>query len=487
MKSANQYISRLVLTFLSITLISFPQVSGQKVTVRIQFNNPPSASTTVKPAVLKYNKDFAYSLALDDGRDDSYTLAYRLLNGGKSEVDKNQYTGLFYTNGCGKRIAFTAGNSWYTINPNGTDLHIATNSYLNYQQAIELYQAGWEIYNHSYTHQGNNPGIDFNWELQQNHQAFKRNTGIDFRFCVPPTGDTLYIGPAFSLGYQACFTSSYGYNGSGSGVSLTQPVGSRPVYWRDRINSDEDNLESLRQNFDSWAATTLNGNQKWWNEFTHRVLYEKLNGSLEFLTFKGYLEYLESRYGANGSDNGLFASSAEVFDYLIVRDRAQINVKITGTIMEITLDYSGVPKNLRYYDLTLILGTINSISSVSILEGGTVSYAGKGNYTLMNIDLPDSFFTGIEDSPELTGDNKIKIFPNPTSGQFRLHWEEPAGISDLQLLSPDGRIIRMSHAVSPVGDIIFDLGNTEYPSGVYYVRLLGKDNRAYVSRLLLVK
>jgi hypothetical protein len=155
--------------------------------------------------------------------------------------------------------------------------------------------------------------------------------------------------------------------------------------------------------------------------------------------------------------------------------------------MEITLDYSNVPRNLRYLDVTLILGTINSINNVSILERGTVSYAGKGTYTMVNIDLPDSLFSGIDDSPLITGENKVKIYPNPSSGQVRIEFKDPSGIRDLQLFGMDGRFISVPFKVSPFGDITFDLGNTAYPSGVYYVRLLGQDNRAYVSRLLLVK
>jgi hypothetical protein len=488
MTSTIQSICRLVLSILLMTYLSLLDLSGQKVTVKIQFNNPPSTSTTVKPAVLKYNKDFAYSFALDDGRDDAYTLAFRLLNGGRSEVDNKVYPGLYYTNGCGKRIPFTAGNSWFTLNLIGSDLHFGTSSYLTYAQAIEMYQAGWEFYNHSYNHEANSPNIDYSWQLQQNHASFKANTGIDFRFCVPPSGDTLYISPAFSLGYQACVTSNYSYPGVGPGTILTQPIPtSKPVFWRNLVNSDDEDLAALKSRFDTWAASTINGNQKWMNDFTHRVLYERKNASLEFDAFKGYMEYLESRYGAGGTDNGLFASTAEVFDYLTVRDRVRISTKITGTQMEITLDYSNVPRNLRYQDVTLILGTINSINNVSILERGTVSYAGKGTYTMVNIDLPDSLFSGIDDSPLITGENKVKIYPNPSSGQVRIEFKDPSGIRDLQLFGMDGRFISVPFKVSPFGDITFDLGNTAYPSGVYYVRLLGQDNRAYVSRLLLVK
>jgi hypothetical protein len=483
-----QSISRLVGSILVIIAITSFPAWGQSITVRVQFNNPPSSSTTVVPAVLKYNKDFAFSFALDDGRDDAYTLGFRLLKGGTSEVDKKTYPGLFYTDGCGRRIPFTAGISWYTVNTSGTDLHLGTSSFLTYQQAIEMYQSGWEIYNHSYSHEYNLSSLDLVIrQLQQNHQAFKSKTGVDLRFCVPPSGDTSYIAPAFSLGYQACFTSNSGFSGLSTGP-VTQPVpAQKPVYWRSRITSDEEDLESLKIQFDERVATTVTGNQKWWNEFTHRIIYERTGGSLEFETFKAYMEYLESRYGAAGADNGLFASSAEVFDYLVVRDQIVISKKITGTLMEITLNFDKVPDNLRYYDISLMLGTINSINNITIVEGGTVSYARKGNSILVNIDLPDSHFSGVEDNSTFTASDQIKVYPNPSTGIIRFKLAKPVELENIQVFSQDGKEFILPLRSAHSGELELDMTGNEYPSGVYFIRLLSKVNNPGISRFLLIK
>jgi peptidoglycan/xylan/chitin deacetylase (PgdA/CDA1 family) len=463
------------------------QAQQKQVTIRLTFLSPISSSTKTDPAVLKFNKEFAFSFTLDDGLDDAYTLAFPLLNGGYSDVDKQTYPGLFFTDGCGTKIPFTAGVSWYTSNSSGLDIHNGTPGYLTYSQASFMYQAGWDFYNHSYNHPSATQTIDYIWQLVSNHQAFKSKTGIEFRYCVPPSGNVRFIDPAFSLGYLANITSDYSYSNSGRGADVTFPVPlPKPVYWRNHINSNDENLPTLINLISAWVQTTGPDKQKWWNEYTHRVAYTNPGGSLEFPVFKGYMEYMESEYGHRGHDNGWFANSAEVIDYMLVRDNIKISVQTSGTMMEIKLDYSKVPSSLRYYDVSLILGTTNEIASATVLTTGRVTYSKKSNHSLVNIDLPDSQFSGTGESMQVA-DKQLSVYPNPASQHIRIAFPDFTPDDRVILMRIDGTFCATPPYTSTNGDLELDLSSAAYSTGTYILTVHDRTTGSHSARFILIR
>ncbi len=487
MVSRSSLINRLLL--LGVFFLAAAPVKAQQkqVTIRLNFLSPISSSTKINPAVLKFNKQFAFSFTLDDGLDDSYTLAFPLLRGGYCEVNQQTYPGLFFTDGCGTKIPFTAGISWYTVNNAGLDIHNGTPGYLTYAQVNLMYQAGWDFYNHSYNHTTSTQSVDFIWQLQSNHTAFKSKTGIDFRYCVPPSGDTRYIDPAFSFGYISCITSDYAYSNSGRGADVTLPVSlPKPVFWRNHINSNDDNLVSLKNQISTWVSTTGSDQQKWWNEFTHRVSYTNPGGSLEFPVFKGYMEYLESEYGYSGRDNGWFANSAEVIDYMLVRDKIKITVQTSGTLMEIRLDYSEVPANLRNYDVSLILGTTSEIASATILTSGRVTFAKKSNHSIVNIDLPDSHFSGITETLPVSI-NPISVYPNPASQHIRIKYPDMTPDVKVLLMRIDGTFCVPPPVTWSNGQLEMDLSGADYSAGTYIVTVQDRKAGSHSARFILIR
>ncbi len=469
-------------------LAAFPSLTmaqSRELIVNIQFDSQVSSNILVTPAILKYNKEFAFSFTFDDARSDAYNLGFKLMNGGFSITDSATYPGLFYTDGCGNLVPFRAGISWVTANTDSFDLHNYTPSYLTYSHARTLYDGGWDFFNHSYNHSANSPSIDYHWQLSANSEEIKAHAGIKFNICVPPSGDSGYIEPAFDLGMLACISENDDFIGFNQGVDVTVPVPvTKPKYYRRGIDSDNFTALSLESDIDQWVATTGNGRQKWWNEFTHRIDYNHISSSVEFPVFRAYLEYLEQKYGKPGNDHGWFAGSAEVFEYLLVRDKVAIHLEKNGSILSIHLDYSKVPETLRYNDLSLIMknaGNIQSVYSTSLLR---FSQAQTSEGILLNIKVPDSYFTKVE-NVVMSTQAVIRCYPNPTSGT--LYLTVPAGIADPRIV-----ISGMSSSMMPQpaisisnGLICLDLRKSNYPQGVYAISVFSGKKLIGSSKVIL--
>ena len=135
------------LLFISTFVFAQSNVGVNSVTVT--FSAVPS-TFSVQKAPLKYNKDFAYGMHLDDGAKDIYTHAYQLLNGGV--IDGTTYPGLNYTDGCGNDIKFKMSTALFSFNGWGLDCHDPNGNYatinVTWPELNEMYQNGWGIYNH---------------------------------------------------------------------------------------------------------------------------------------------------------------------------------------------------------------------------------------------------------------------------------------------------------------------------------------------------
>ena len=77
---------------------------------------------SVSKAILRFNKDFAYSFTLDDATDDAFTTVFPLFKGGIIKPINLKTAGLFFTDGCGNDVPFRAGVAWNTAGQAG-DIH----------------------------------------------------------------------------------------------------------------------------------------------------------------------------------------------------------------------------------------------------------------------------------------------------------------------------------------------------------------------------
>ena len=457
----------------------------RRVNLMIEYNAGIPANVKVSAAILKYGKDFAYSFTFDDGNKDAFTNGFRLFSGGYSPVDGITYAGLRYTDGCGNSIPFRAGIAWITANSVNKDLHVDTPGNLTYTDAIDLDRMGWEFYNHSYNHKAWSDSIRYSWQLSANDSAFNSRTGLNLRFCIPPSGDTNYLKPAFLLGTEACFSSSLSVT-SGSMYDLTRPVMvGQPVFYRKQLSSDGVTIAEIKADTDLRIANSNKLKPLWINDFTHRVSNEQISSSLEFEIFKSYFEYLEKKYGAGGLDNGLFAPCGEVFDYLLVRDLIKISHQVQGSTLRIILDYSRVPVNLRYYDITLIINSPGTIVRAYADVAGTVTHAAGNGGQLVNLKLTSQALSS--ENQSLPESEDLKIYPNPSDGICMIKLPAAAGKVTVLATNSAGMLMPPVQILRQEGILILAMPSEDYPSGTYLLSLISTDGLIGHCRLILKK
>lgn len=477
--------TRLILVVLVLFINLTATGQSRKVTLFVNLSSTSTAVVT--PATLKYNKDFAFSFTFDDAHFDAFDLGYKLFNGGLPSSSGEIYSGLFYTDGCGNKLPFTASISWFSAGGNGVDIHSHNPEYLTWSQALQLYESGWSFFNHSYNHAAGSPGIDYYWELVQNNNTFHSKMGTFLNYIVPPSGDEKYIIPAFELGALAIFSS----NGSniqktGKPVQIDQAIiSNRPVFWRNFVSSDNNTATQLNDSAMSMFEDAGINNHLWWNEFTHEVKNTYQTGGIVFNEFKKYMEFLESNFGYGGKDNFIFASSVEIFEYLKVRDNIKIDIVQTGNLLKIEMDFTDCPANLRYYDISLLLDGAN-ITGIQGIDTGSVKYSNSNSKGLININMPESYYTGTS-KIEIPSIFNWSVYPNPATEIINIT-SEKALPGDLVFYLYDmiGQQIPISITQTGQSTIRLDIDQSHSKSG-HYILLAISDGKLIMSEKIILE
>ncbi|MDZ7775644.1 MAG: hypothetical protein U5L09_08635 [Bacteroidales bacterium] len=362
----------------SSTLSAYPAIAGfsgtplpqpgNRPVVTITFAEPVTADDfTLQKADLKYDKDFGYSIQIDDGLTHITDYAFPLLEGG--EVDGETFPGLFYTDGCGNDIPFkmaTAHYSWNAYNDN--DMHDPENGYadlgdngtVTWDQIISMYNNGWGIYNHGFYDNGTAGGLEYT--INRNHSYTKRNThpgipgGIDMNLFVIPASST-ELGPvAIQNGYNQILSANY---------QLGDPyynINTAP-YYNEEISRYFGNSTILPA-VEQLAEAAEEGIKGMATTGTHQLSWQD---------FKQDMETIEDEYGKSGTDQLWFATSEEVIQYLYVRDHVELATQISGNT--VTIELTGeLPDDLRFYALSLLVESDKEITQVDIENGFNSSH-----------------------------------------------------------------------------------------------------------------
>jgi len=347
--------------------------SGSEIKITVTFNNSISNVPEIDFTKLRFNKDFAYSLTLDDGNVNDINVVYPILKGGTTP-DGQTHPGHFYTDGCGNNQAFRAGIS---IMANHTQVVTNGLNFMNWGEVNTLYQGDWDIFNHSFDHCAY--GCDYVSEVVNNTTDIEANTGFKTtHFAVPSGDDEGYTTPAFNNGMTAVYDQNYFFPGNG-GLEI---LNSMNLYqFKMHRNTLEQESTPYGSDIDNVAAVSQNGNKYWFSEYAHKVGYPNQSYvSVLADDFKDYMNHFENNYGRYGTDRVWFAPMQEVYEYLAVKETAQItNTTISNNKLIITLDLSNVPTNLRRNYLTLLLNTqgASSISNVET-DDGSLTYNTNG-------------------------------------------------------------------------------------------------------------
>ena len=390
-----------------------PTAFGQKIT--IQFAATPTATPSVSKAILKFNKDFAYSFTFDDGTIDAFTCGMPVLKGGFVSQIGVAYPSLFTTDGCGNDVPFGAGIAWNSVNQLDVDVHEGNVAdRLTWRQLDTLFDAGWDVLNHSYSHRSRSVSAmsasDYVFEILQNMAVVKQKTRLRLETptFVVPAGDDNYPPFAFQNGAKVVFNQSGDVIGY-SGLRLDADVDFSKVIHRQLL---EESISSL--NFlDSVAKRSVGGVHIWYNEFTHRIDDFGLTG-FNFYVFKNHIQRIAATWGKQGSDRVWFAPLEEVSDYLRLRQTLKIAPILRGQQIDVTFDFSQIPMGLRRKTVTLLVNSATDFTRVDASAGiRVVSFRGSGDVKIINLDFSNIRLSA-SDLPKTA--LALYLSPNPTVG-----------------------------------------------------------------------
>jgi hypothetical protein len=379
---------RNVIRFAVILLFFYNPVEAQRVV--ITFGSTPSTPSSLAFAPIKYDKDMAYSLTFDDSQADAYTVGLPFLGGGYVALNKTNYPGFFFTDGCGNNVPFRGGIAWNTANVLGTDVHVGNApSNLSWQQLDTLYALNWDVFNHSFDHKSALESVltdqDYRDEIDKNAVTMRERThkNIETPVFVIPSGDTKYAPFAFEKGYKAVFNQAGDVIGIG-GLKADDSIAFNKVIFRSIINESVNQINP----FDDAIQKCVNGAHYWFNEFNHRV--DDITGTnkeLQFYTFESHLKYIAGRYGKNGTDQIWMAPLQEVTEYFYMRRTLKYTVSYDQNKMIIDFDMANVPTWFRRNNMTLKINGDADISTVTVQRGLNFTVRPKGKNKIINLDF----------------------------------------------------------------------------------------------------
>lgn len=408
-----------------------------KSTVIITFDQAPT-DLQISKAKLKYNKEFAYSFTLDDGLLSAYSNIFPILRGGAKASNGVYYNGFSYTDGCGHNIPFKAGIAWNSANSAGEDLHIDNSAgYMSWAQLDELYNAGWDVLNHSYSHKTRgynalglpNPSLAdqvYDEEIKANvdRVAAMTQNKIEMTHFVVPSGDNGYYQRAFANGMQAVYDQNWQILGQGAGLSVDDPLDYKDFVMNRNILSND--LKLANDLLDLTASTVLNETRAYWvSSFTHDVESKASTGGTDIDMVVKHMTYLNNTYGGKGKDIMWMAPLQEVFEYLQCRDYSQMTWRQEGNKVYIEFDLSALPIELRRAALTLSIHTSTPFRKVEVSDMSNTSFNGISNTNkIINLDFASHLKKLKEQASENGGITSLidpkavavpsEVYPNPS-------------------------------------------------------------------------
>ena len=462
---------------LCLFIVYRPFVYAQKIT--IQFDAVPSPSPSVSKAILKHNKDFAYSFTFDDATVDTYSSALPVLKGGLVTENGQRYNGFFYTDGCGNDIPFRAGIAWNTVNLSGVDVHTGNVAgQLTWKQLDTLYDLGWDVLNHSYSHrsQWNGPmsGNEYINEIVQNRVVIQNRTQkrIETPIFVVPSGDTFYNDIAYQQGSQLVFNQPGNVVGFG-GLDISEGFNfDKKVVHRMLL---EESLAISPTFLDRAVAKAADGSKIWYNEFTHRIDEFNPSATFGFKDFHNQMKRAADNWGKNGTDKMWMAPVQEVYEYLLMHRNAHFLTRLNGSKLDLTFDLYNVPKWLRRRTLTLVVNSTINFSTVTVPTGVKVTFKGTGNQKLINLDFTEFKTTGVFDNQ--TDPSVLAVFPNPIDDFLTVELPTtPESEAQLTVYDVTGKVVLMSKTKEKTARL-----NTNILRGGYYFLFIQNGHTFYRS------
>lgn len=349
---------------------------------------------TVEFLPLRYGKKHAITYEMDDTLLQIYSNVFKLLNGGQPYNDTEISSGLSHTNGFGNLIKFrgsSVGSSYLT---NGNSILSNPNStmYINWDQHLEMYNAGWGLMgNHgSYSVYNNvSSGSMISWETLMK-AAFELRYNRNPLYAVLQGGNLGTFNSSEWINWLITNCGVYlKVMGSGNGpdqidISTLKLLEflqtNNTVYQTGRYLFDGKTESALLTSIDTFMAKSGNF---WFRTYSHSV---KPGGNTEYTVFKSIMQYIQNTYGSGGIDNVWFPSVTEMIEYLVTKEKTVISVENSEPFKyDLSFDVSNVPVNIFNRSMTLKITSDYPIKSV-ITNGYNAKFSGINTNTLI-VDL----------------------------------------------------------------------------------------------------
>lgn len=360
----------------------------------LNLNQPVSNTIDVDKAKLKYNKDFAYSLTLDDGGMWHYYTVYQMLNGGLSGNYPNASqwvvfpndpvipeAGFSYSDGCGNQVKFKAGLALNTHRI----FDFVNQYYMTWADLEVLRDADWDIISHGHSHC--NDGCDYENEVWTNKTILEDRLGVDPTQFVIPSGNENYYPAAYDNGMLGVYTDNINLPGfAGLRVDTTMNF--------NEFKMHRYSLESILPPYGLYlnivADKAVDGSNYWINEFAHNIGHKHQGQyfiDVGYYEFKEYMNYLQNTFGQENSAQTVWmAPVQEVYEYLNVRDNVEVDASLNNNQLTIYLDDTNVPDRLRRHALSLNINLPPGVNIQSVVPNNINIESYNATTGLLNIN-----------------------------------------------------------------------------------------------------
>jgi len=350
----------------------------------ITFADSLTTPPVVEKARLKYNKDFALMLQISNGSKDLYTKVYPYFRG----LEGNP--GLFYTDGVTNKKWFTMSSVQFSMSADGNDVHVPGTNYLDWDEIKTLWAAFFGIESRGFE-SPTDPLYPY-YEVNRNISYTRKMTapfvpeGINMDiYAVPPWGDS-QIQIAKQSGHIAVYDEGP--------AALPNPLKVEIVNTFEYKEFIRDVIpENLYSKVKKMAKRSVNG--------SHYISTYYCSGfdsgnNISFDDFKGQMDSIAMDFGAGGSDRIWVASPTEVFEYLNMREKVEVEQNLNGNVLELTFMTNNFPKNYRWYSLTITVKADTNITGLTVTDGFFSSYKYDGDSAVINLDWDGSNVDPIE-------------------------------------------------------------------------------------------
>jgi gliding motility-associated-like protein len=429
---------------LCMSFLTVAQQNINNIKVTITFDAAPSTYTVTK-APLKYNKTFAFSFQVDDGTIDITNKVLPLFNN------------LFYTDGCGNDIHFTASSSVYCFQnngENGPDMHDPLdpsfdNKYLTWNDITSLYNDNYGIYDHGVN---GNPSTYYpfmNYSIKRNRSFLRRKLfGLlqganSSNVFVSPDQLVEWTQPAFDNGFSLALNKKDGGPFDLFGGDVNNSNWTSYQYLKRR---EAHRVIPVQEYVDTLFLQSVGGANFWGSLFTHLIPDVDTGAHYPKDVFNTDFSKIASVYGKGALDNIIIATDEEIYDYLSVRDNITLNESLVGNVLEIT--FSGnVPDNFRYYAMSLVATADVGISSIVV--SGADGFSQNTATGLVNFKWDDRLIP----DPETIADSYTSIAESSND-----KWDAWIAMDYVYTLPLGDKKVELANRLCSLSDISYEDG-----------------------------